>query len=129
MSHTQGKLIAQIYESGAFDLEIDGARTFGVRLVIAWRKEIPTKEKEMHANGRRLAACWNACDGISTESLENAAADGRFIKIFSGLVKERDELLAVLKKCAVHIAANRGNSDEYAVMAFAAIARAEKGGV
>lgn len=26
--------------------------------------------EEAQANARRLAACWNACDGLSTEALE-----------------------------------------------------------
>jgi hypothetical protein len=34
---------------------------------------------EINANSRRLAACWNACEGIPTADLEKAAAhdDGR----------------------------------------------------
>ena len=33
-----------------------------------------TTERQ-RANFRRLAACWNACDGIPTEKLEKAAGD------------------------------------------------------
>lgn len=32
------------------------------------------------ANARRLAACWNACQGIPTEQLELAASWGDIIK-------------------------------------------------
>ena len=32
-----------------------------------------TSERQK-ANMRRLAACWNACDGLSTEALERIAA-------------------------------------------------------
>lgn len=40
-------------------------------------------------NARRLVACWNACDGISTEELEDGA--------IQKLREQRDELLFVLK--------------------------------
>ena len=32
---------------------------------------------QRHANARRLVACWNACEGISTETIENLG-DGSF---------------------------------------------------
>lgn len=63
------------------------------------------------ANARRLAACWNACEGLSTEALENITMvgdtlAGRFAATHQGLIKaaagilrletQRDELLAAL---------------------------------
>jgi hypothetical protein len=94
MSHTQGKLIAQTYGQGAFDLAID---VNGITLVIASRREHLNRANEMHANARRIVACWNASIGIPTAELE-AAADGRLLNIFEGLISERDELLAALKQ-------------------------------
>ncbi len=49
------------------------------------------------ANFRRLAACWNACDGIDTEKLEKAAGDRA--PVFALLMEaagQRDELLKTL---------------------------------
>lgn len=59
------------------------------------------------ANARRLVACWNACDGLRTESLERmgtldratiaheVAAQSR-IKLLEG---QRDELLTAIGAC------------------------------
>lgn len=47
-------------------------------------------------DARRLAACWNACDGISTEHLERHGLPD-FAQKISDLVAQRDELLAALK--------------------------------
>jgi hypothetical protein len=35
-----------------------------------------TWKDETEANARRLAACWNACEGIPTELLETAVVAG-----------------------------------------------------
>lgn len=54
------------------------------------------------ANARRLAACWNACDGVTTKALEElgpiarAIADPAQTRIFE-LEAQRDELLTALK--------------------------------
>jgi len=127
MSHTQGKLIAQTYGQGAFDLAID---VNGITLVIASRREHLNRANEMHANARRIVACWNAAIGIPTAELE-AAADGRLLNIFEGLISERDELLEALKKCAAVCAGETMNKNgliRALEMARVAIARAEKGG-
>lgn len=50
------------------------------------------------ADARRLVACWNACDGVSTKLLEESPAP------FSQLRAERDELLEALKKASVVLA-------------------------
>jgi hypothetical protein len=60
-------------------------------------------EKQMaaQANARRLAACWNTCQGIPTEALEDDALrklrDDR-----DQLLAQRDELLAALLKISTH---------------------------
>lgn len=54
-----------------------------------------------HANARRLVACWNACERLSTEALEdgcepalaNAKIRGDLLSI------ERDELIEALRAC------------------------------
>lgn len=55
-----------------------------------------TSERQV-ANFRRLAACWNACDGIPTEKLEKAAGDRS--PVFALLMEtsaQRDALLSAL---------------------------------
>lgn len=48
------------------------------------------------ANARRIAACWNACQGSSTESLEeNGAAS---FESAVELVKQRDDLMTALTR-------------------------------
>ena len=64
------------------------------------------------ANARRLAACWNACDGISTEALEVPGIIQQRIESACGelyeVKRQRDELLAALRMvmaCAGDISA------------------------
>lgn len=57
------------------------------------------------ANARRLVACWNACEGLTTEHLENIdmlgeTLAGRFAAFHASereLMDTRDDLLAALK--------------------------------
>lgn len=51
---------------------------------------------EHEANARRLAACWNACEGLSTEHLEQHGLPG-FAQAISDLRAQRDELLEALR--------------------------------
>lgn len=48
-------------------------------------------------DGLRIAACWNACDGIPTEILEQSKPGN---ELFSVMKAQRDELLAALKQIA-----------------------------
>lgn len=63
MSHTKGKLTAK------GDLVCDSS---GDGL---WDYHEKSQE-ENEANARRLVACWNACDGMSTELLEVVSEHG-----------------------------------------------------
>ena len=47
-------------------------------------------EKE-EANARRIAACWNACEGISTEDLTDIARTG-------GMLGPRDDIAQIAKQ-------------------------------
>lgn len=50
-------------------------------------------------DARRLAACWNACEGISTELLEAAPyKDSAAFMAFLKVESQRDELLAALRQ-------------------------------
>lgn len=48
-------------------------------------------------NARRMVACWNACDGLSTKVIENIVlTDGSIKPRLQALVSSRDELLEIL---------------------------------
>ena len=126
MSHTQGTLVldqfGNIKTKDGEKLLVDG--------VAVPCGHVPT-DHIGNRNAIRLAACWNASIGIPTAELE-AAADGRLLNIFEGLISERDELLEALKDVLSWL--DDGNRDlSYACRidvknARTAIARAEKGG-
>lgn len=55
---------------------------------------------EARANARRLVACWNACEGLSTENLETnvpikQGLDG-LNQLLRSAEQQRDELLAAI---------------------------------
>ena len=56
------------------------------------------------ANMRRLAACWNICDGLTTGTLENIVLTGDTM-VSRSIAAQRDhaELLAALEKATAHI--------------------------
>lgn len=91
---------------GSIDsVELDGAfaQTFQVRPVD--RENPAFINDERNANARRLVACWNACEGLTTENLESVLTVGDTLAsrfkarddIESDLTKQRDELLVALK--------------------------------
>jgi len=45
---------------------------------------------------RRVAACWNACEGISTDNLEDNRAVAWLAQRYNEAVKQRDELLKAI---------------------------------
>jgi hypothetical protein len=96
MSHTQGKL--EVLDGKRLSITLPslvegcGYDSHCIALTYGGDERIDAK-----ANARRIKACWNASIGIPTAELE-AAADGRLLNIFEGLISERDELLAALKQ-------------------------------
>lgn len=54
----------------------------------------PTDEESV-ANARRLVAAWNACDGISTDNLENNLPVKELAHRYNAAIRERDSLRAV----------------------------------
>lgn len=69
VKHTQGRLTvkgSRIYEQGAI---IDCIATMQVSNQPFWDED-----------ARRLAACWNACDGLDTALLENILTLGDTLK-------------------------------------------------
>jgi hypothetical protein len=49
------------------------------------------------ANARRLVACWNACEGISTENLENNVPVKELAKRYNAVIRQRDRLPTALQ--------------------------------
>lgn len=50
------------------------------------------------AMARRAVACWNACDGISTDNLEQNLPVSELAKRYNEALKKRDELQAALDR-------------------------------
>lgn len=80
------------------------------------------------ADARRLVACWNACDGISTEALESAGNAFNGWKLASYAMDDakaqRDELLAALQNLIAWHDAEHNDNREAIDNARAAIAKA-----
>lgn len=77
------------------------------------------------ANARRLVACWNALDGISTTAIEDAERSG---SIAYRVITQRDELLSALKHIeGVAMADEWRDLPEIAKHARAVIAKVEGG--
>lgn len=102
-----------------------------------------TPEKEAPHNARRLVACWNWCDGLSTEALEGHVSAGRTAEDFAissvgresalaarleALTAQRDALLAALRVAVRQNEHDMLMTGEELRAASAAIAAAEKGG-
>lgn len=67
------------------------------RWVISFRQNGELTDERQKANARRIAACVNACKGVTNEQLEMDAV--AFVKVFNErntLKRQRDKLLAVL---------------------------------
>ena len=78
-------------------------RGYGWKVGPAWLGENSHSE-ETAANARRIVACWNACEGVDTEWLEQCGSDEstrmfslpHWVKHADELRAQRDELLEAL---------------------------------
>ena len=66
-------------------------------VTLAFPQYPDTKAEE---NSRRLTVCWNACEGISTENLEDNKPIIELANDYNAVLKQRDMLLDVLKQIA-----------------------------
>lgn len=131
--HTQGKL--KVVSTYAIPEIRDQADNF----LFAAGSASP----QSFVNARRLAACWNACEGISTDLLENLTLTGDTIaarlKLRDAterdLATQRDELLEALTQTLAQCLIWQGEPNEWSCsihkavveQARAAIAKAEGG--
>lgn len=99
--HTQGRL--RLSASGALYVG-DPKVLAGLKIHSPWIVDAWEGDDEADANMRRLAACWNACEGLSTEALERLGTLDRarveldVIRVQA--IAQRDELLAALRRAA-----------------------------
>ena len=70
-------------------------------VTLAFPQYPDTKAEE---NSRRLTACWNACEGISTENLEYGLPVKDLVQQCNEAIWQRDELLAALEAALEEIA-------------------------
>lgn len=111
-ARTQGRLQAVQYYSDAVSiLDVDGFAIFDAPSVVIlegyhdklgishWagdsRAHRDLGEAGQAANARRLVACWNACEGVPTETLELAASWGDIVKGVMGGARISAEAAAV----------------------------------
>lgn len=117
--HTQGKVIPAVSSfqpiGPCYAVGIQDAK---VAIAITGKFGEPDADIS-EANARRIAACWNACDGIPTAWLEGGAAD--ILEHSIALIKQRDELLAALRL----IVDNSIEGGLFNMVARAAISKAE----
>lgn len=100
--HTPGRLAVavEIFDNDGMPetalQALGGAATVAVALEFG-----PNNPGMREANARRLAACWNACEGISTEALESDGNLGNGWKLATyemrDAIAQRDELLDLLQ--------------------------------
>lgn len=91
MSHTPGKLRVESGHRG-FVLTLDGD---GKQYDIAVVRDIGNEDNE--ANARRLVACWNALDGISTEALEQSKPMAQLVIDHAMLIDALEAITTLLR--------------------------------
>ena len=73
---------------------------------------------------RRVVACLNACEGISTENLEDNLMVKELARQYNEAIRQRDELLAALEAALEEIAQHAGlghQIDNFARKAIASV--------
>ena len=89
--------MSEKFTKGPWKTEREGINALirgGDATIVAVRHRLPADVHE--ANARRIVACVNACEGISTENLEDNRPVKWVIQQYNNVVKQRDELLKAL---------------------------------
>ena len=69
----------------------------------------PSDVEEAEANARRLVACWNACEGMAADELEEIARTGGMLgprEDVAKIAEQRDKLREALLKYSIPIDTN-----------------------
>ena len=80
-------------------LSVSELEKLGISIVFSQHNDVTAKE-----NARRIVACVNACEGISTENLEDNKPIIELANDYNAVLKQRDMLLDVLNKAANDLA-------------------------
>jgi hypothetical protein len=91
--HTEGRLVV----SSTFLVCNEEAKIVAQCQPMLEVPELAPSVLEAEANARRLVACWNACEGISTEDLEKPMEMHVTLAISEAAAARRDELLKALR--------------------------------
>lgn len=93
----------------------------GAAALVVWKMSDEDRSPECEETARRLVACWNACDGVSTDYLEGMASvpvpqRATIEGVIDGLAgardalwKQRDELLIEIERQYTELADYRNN--------------------
>lgn len=100
---TDARIAARQHTPGPWSVESDGLSiTMAGQVVASSIGPDYAGNEEKKANARRIVACVNACEGISTEDLQIIDDAGETLKFCFGRLKEqRDELIAALERLAL----------------------------
>lgn len=94
--HTPGPVVLNNNDNALSEFAICSpalGRGFGSSLAVASQRDGRISREQALANARRLAACWNACEGLDTELLENILMLGDTLKTrFDALTSRLAEL-------------------------------------
>lgn len=108
--HTEGKISVEDGHSPCMR-ELKGL-SFGVPVVVS-ASDIPLELfRKRTADMRRLAACWNACEGVATQHLENNHPIRWLVDEYNNVIKQRDKALAKLDRAQAEIRALEDNLRE-----------------
>lgn len=101
--HTKGKVVVPEHQG-----DFHAVLSIDEDYLICDAGYSPSTETDI-ANARRIAACWNVCDGLDTDYIEYAARTNNFVGHVQWLTAERDELQRELngKNAAIQRAHDR----------------------
>lgn len=85
--HTPGRLTVR----GGYSIYADDGKTPVADTCLT--NSVPDNDE---ANARRLVACWNACEGIDTETLEKEPEMKKWVASYLERARQRNELLEAL---------------------------------
>lgn len=97
-AHTEGRLKARAWSNHA-ETTIVRDDLAGPVEAVAECSGFGRASEHCEANARRLVACWNACEGVSTETLECLKDFQRqsAMQSLQATLAERDELIEALR--------------------------------
>ncbi len=86
--HTQGRL--RVPDDGTVgSIETEGGTPIGHTFQVSAHDQ-GIGSPIRRANARRLVACWNACEGISTENLKTTFPWKSLAELYNNTINQRD---------------------------------------